>query len=89
MGKYELARTYMKLYARRTEGWAEAEMCDLQFDGGEWSYSAWAEQYEEERDKTTQDVADAYGVSYEEVVDNVDAYLHAECIPALLAKQCW
>lgn len=70
-------RSFHRLYAIRTEGWHEGEMCDRHFDGGEWSGPAWAKNYEEEHMRTVKHIAERFGVDEEKLhewIENMQYY---------------
>lgn len=64
-------RALARLLAIHTEGWHEIEACDRHFDGGEWSGSAWADNWQSADEHCCQIIADRFGFPSAEYVQNL------------------
>ena len=71
-------RSYLRLFAIRTEGWWEAEGCDRQYDDGEWSGPAWAKNWEDAEHTTVDHVAERFDVDACDLYDWIQFYVNQQ-----------
>ena len=58
----QACRAVARLVTVKTEGWAEAEHADAHWDAGEWSSSAWADNWQRADEEATKTVAERFGL---------------------------
>ena len=75
---YQACRAFARLHCDYTEGWDELEAADAQFDGGEWSGSAWGDNWQRADEHCCRVIADRFELPSAEYVSLIVAHYYAE-----------
>jgi hypothetical protein len=82
----QAVRAFNRVFTPIMRDMSMAEACDAHFDGGEWSGPAWAEMYDDERNRVLTLVAWRFGLTapdlnnaiYEADAESIDRYLEKQ-----------
>lgn len=79
-------RAVFKFLSISTRGWAYAESCDRTYDAGEWSGSAWADNWENEQKRVIDVVAARFEVPNYRLAEWVSVWprVEEECFMATI-----